>query len=41
MALNEAPKLRGSLMKPVRLLKSMPPTTRIWLVMLRENTAAS
>jgi hypothetical protein len=29
VALNCAPKVRGSLMKPVRLLKSMPPTTRI------------
>ncbi len=41
LALNCTPKVRGSLMKPVRLLKSMPPTIRIWLVMLRPNSAAS
>ena len=34
-ALNSSPHSRGSLIMPVRLLKSMPPTTRIWLVMLR------
>ena len=30
-ALNCTPQERGSLTKPVKLLKSMPPTTRIWL----------
>ena len=39
LALNSKPTVRGSLMKPVRLLKSMPPTMRAWLVMLRPNTA--
>jgi hypothetical protein len=28
-------------MKPVRLLKSMPPTMRTWLVTLRTKPAAS
>jgi len=40
-ALTCTPQVRGSLMKPVRLLKSMPPTMRVWLVMLRPKTAAS
>jgi len=40
-AVNSNPYVRGSLMKPVRLLKSMPPTMRVWSVMLRPNTATS
>ncbi len=39
--LNCTPHVRGSLMKPVSLLKSIAPVTRIWLVMLRANTATS
>lgn len=38
LARNCAPTMRGSLMKPVRLLKSIAPVTRIWLVQLRQNT---
>ena len=40
-ALNCTPKVRGSLMNPVRLLKSIPPVTTTLLVMLRLKTATS
>lgn len=40
-AVNSTPQVRGSLMNPVRLLKSMPPTMRAESVMLRPNTARS
>ena len=35
------PQVRGSLMKPVRLSKSIAPSREMWLVMLRPKTAAS
>jgi chitinase len=38
---NSAPTVRGSLMNPVRLLKSIAPTMRVWSVMLRPNSATS
>lgn len=41
VALNSTPQVRGSFMKPVRLLKSMPPTIASSSVMLRPNTATS
>jgi len=40
-ALSDTPKICGSLMKPVRLLKSMPPVTTSSSVMLRPKTATS
>src|SRR3546814_10371780 len=40
-AVKSTPIVRGSLMKPVRLLKSMPPTMRVVSVMLRPNSATS
>ena len=40
-AVNSTPYVRGSLRKPVRLLKSIAPTTRVWSVRLRPNTATS
>jgi len=40
-ALNSMPHVRGSLRKPVRLLKSMPPTMTSSSVMLRPNAATS
>src|SRR5690606_32253121 len=36
---SSTPQVRGSLRKPVRLLKSIAPTTRVWSVMLRPNSA--
>jgi hypothetical protein len=35
------PMMRGSLIMPVRLLKSIALTARIWLVMLRAKAAIS
>lgn len=40
-AVNSTPNVRGSLRKPVRLLKSIAPTTRTWSVRLRPYTATS
>ncbi|WP_394540937.1 DUF6053 domain-containing protein [Lysobacter enzymogenes] len=40
-ALNSTPTMRGSLTKPTKLLKSMPPTARTSSRMLRPYTATS